>query len=73
MTVLSAPVSRMSFAEARPLIVASTTIACPFVNLISVPAAPVAAGARAGTGAFRITMGAAVARYRSGTLSIPWA
>src|SRR5947208_4427493 len=73
MTVLSAPVSRISLAEARPLIVASTTIACPFVNLISVPAAPVAAGARAGAGAFRITMGAAVARYRSGTLSIPWA
>src|SRR5439155_45456 len=45
MTVLSAPVSSISLTEVPPLIVAFTTIACPFTNLISVEPAPLAGGA----------------------------
>src|SRR5712692_2342107 len=67
MTVLSAPVSSISFTEVPPLIVASTTIACPFTNLISVEPAPLAgapvpAGALGDVGAFLSPRGTAVAR-----------
>src|SRR3989442_6576142 len=66
-TVLSAPVSSISFTEVPPLIVAFTTIACPFTNLISVEPAPLAgapapAGALGDGGAFLSPRGTAVAR-----------
>src|SRR3989442_683341 len=67
MTVLSAPVSSISLTEVPPLIVAFTTIACPFTNLISLEpaplaAAPVPAGPLGDGGAFLSPRGTAVAR-----------
>jgi hypothetical protein len=70
-SVRSAPVSRTSVTKLPPLIRALTRMGAPGVNGILVPDPDTAAGSAAGGSTPETGMLRAVARYCSGTLSIP--